>query len=103
MATPADPDVFERDMGCTEAEWLGWLPGACGVHRLTLGDDGCTAVVELDGGGQLALHWRRLPDRRIALMRVPRLGVRFAFDGAQPAVRERFLRYFDLYMQRGGG
>ncbi|TXT33069.1 MAG: hypothetical protein FD135_5564, partial [Comamonadaceae bacterium] len=24
------PERFERDMGCTEADWLRWLPQAVG-------------------------------------------------------------------------
>ena len=27
---------FEREMGCTEAEWLGWLPNAIGDHHWKL-------------------------------------------------------------------
>ena len=23
---------FDREMGCTEKEWLGWLPDALGSH-----------------------------------------------------------------------
>ena len=28
------PERFERDMACTEAEWLSWLPRAVGDTRL---------------------------------------------------------------------
>ena len=40
--------AFDREMGCTEAEWLGWLPAAIGAHpyQLTLSD----AQVMLPGG-----------------------------------------------------
>ena len=27
---------FERDMACTEAEWLRWLPAAIGEHHWKL-------------------------------------------------------------------
>ena len=26
------PEHFERDVGCSEAEWLGWMPRALGTH-----------------------------------------------------------------------
>ena len=28
---------FDREMGCTEAEWLGWLPQAAGSHAVQIG------------------------------------------------------------------
>lgn len=93
--------MFEREHGCTEAEWLGWLPGAVGPHSLSLGP-GPSATVRI-GPGQLCLHWTVLPDRRIALIRLPRLAVQYAFGDLPDESRHRFMRYFDLYMQRGGG
>jgi hypothetical protein len=94
------PATFSREMGCTEAEWLMWLPGA--VHGLPLHVEPGRAQVRIDGG-TLRLEWNALSDRRIALVRLPRLAVRFAFDGVDDASRQRFMRHFDLYTQRGGG
>ena len=91
---------FERDMGCTEAEWLGWLPaavGACVWRR-----DGAHAVVEIPPG-RLALRWEPQAARVIALMRMPVLRVNFAFNGLDAEQRYTFMKRFDLYMQRGGG
>lgn len=91
---------FERDMGCTETEWLGWLPaavGACGWRR-----DGTQAMVEIPPG-RLALRWEQRPQRVIALMRMPVLRVNFEFSGLDAAQRYTFMKRFDLYMQRGGG
>ena len=34
---------------------------------------------------------------------MPRLKVRFRFNGLTDERRYTFMRYFDLYMQRGGG
>ena len=39
---------FEREMGCTEAEWLMWLPAAIGDHE-----------------------WRRQRDRRLGAQSLP--------------------------------
>lgn len=94
--------AFVREMGCTPAEWLGWLPGAVGAHALRVDPAAQTAQVSL-GPGRLVLGWMPLEPRVIALLRMPRLEVRFRFEGVDDAVRHDFMRYFDLYMQRGGG
>jgi len=92
---------FEREHGCTEAEWLGWLPRAVHGHDLQLAAPG-SARVRI-GGGRLELDWRVLAPRAIALLRLPRLAVRYGFDGVADAERLRFLKTFDLHLQRGGG
>ena len=94
------PPVFERDTAGTEAEWLQRLPGACGEHPLSLGDHAARVAI---GAGGLSLDWTVLEPRRIALLHLARLGVRFRFEGVDDATRLRFMRHFDLYMQRGGG
>lgn len=94
------PETFERDMACTEAEWLAWLPAALGDHRHAL-DEGA-ARVQI-GAGELVLQWRAQPPRVIALLRLPRLAVRFAFHEVPEAQRLAFMQRFDLYTQRGGG
>ncbi len=91
---------FKREMGCTEAELLMWLPGAVNGRALTLLPS--SAEIAIDGG-RLELAWRELPPRRIALLRMPRLAIAFHFEGVGEAPRQAFMRYFDLYTQRGGG
>ncbi|MCY1384267.1 MAG: hypothetical protein CVU36_08415 [Betaproteobacteria bacterium HGW-Betaproteobacteria-9] len=93
-------ETFERDMGCTEAEWLGWLPAAIGGCPWQI--DGSSARVDI-APGVLQLRWQVLPLRVIALMRMPVLRVNFAFSGLDAAQRFAFMKRFDLYMQRGGG
>lgn len=93
--------VFEREMGCTEAEWLSWLPRAVHGHALTLEPGGATVAI---GAGRLRLAWQALPPRQIGLARLPRLAAQFEFDTQiGDDVRQAFMRTFDLYMQRGGG
>jgi hypothetical protein len=95
------PRAFEREMGCTEAEWLSWLPRAVHGHALELRPGRATVTI---GEGTLALHWQVLPPRQIGLARLPRLAARFDFDaGVGEEQRQAFMRTFDLYMQRGGG
>jgi hypothetical protein len=94
------PLVFEREMGCTADELRGWLPGACGERPIAWREQG--AEIALDGG-TVSLDWLALDPRRIALITLPRLRVRFAAQGVDEAAWQRFMRYFDLYTQRGGG
>ena len=91
---------FERDMGCTEGDWLRWLPDAIGEHHWKLHPG--SAGVRI-GDGALGLKWQVAEPRVIALMRMPRLLVSFRFAGLDEAQRHAFMKRFDLYMQRGGG
>ena len=93
-------ESFDREMGCTEDELLQWLPGATRGRQLTLGSQ--TASVSFEAG-RLVLTWQTLPPRQIALLRLPRLAVSFRFSGISEPSRHDFMRYFDLYTQRGGG
>jgi hypothetical protein len=94
-------ELFEREYGCTEADWQRCLPEAAGSHTLMLvGDDAAEIAI---GAGRLLLHWTVLPPRQIALARLPRMAVSFRFETVPDGARQDFMRYFDLSMQRGGG
>jgi hypothetical protein len=95
------PEAFEREHGCTESEWVGWLARAVGVHLLERrGPDAAEVRI---GAGRLRLQWLALPPRQIALLRMPRLRVIYRFDAVPAGDRYAFMRRFDLVMQRGGG
>ncbi len=94
------PAEFRREMGCTEEELLRWLPGAVDGRPVTLMPRAADVAI---GSGRLELAWRELPPRQIALMRMPRLAIVFHFEGVGEAERQAFMRFFDLYTQRGGG
>ena len=87
-------------MGCTEAEWLRWLPKAIGEHHWKLQTQAASVRI---GGGALSLSWHVGEPRVIALISMPRLLVNFGFAGLDEAQRYAFMKRFDLYMQRGGG
>ncbi len=91
---------FEREMGCTEAQWRGWLDQAVGAHRCTEQSDGLAVSI---GSGMLHLAWHAATPRVIGLVSIPVLRVSFRFDGLDAAQRYAFMSRFDLYMQRGGG
>ena len=99
--SPDHPACFEREQGFAEADWLRTLPGAVRDHALVLPAPG-RAVVHI-GAGTLQLSWTVLPPRRIALIAMPRMAVHYCFEGVDTEARREFLRYFDLYTQRGGG
>ena len=94
------PPAFEREMGCTEAELRGWLPAASRDRHIDWRDRG--ADIALDGG-QVSIDWQPLDPRRIGLIVLPRLHVGFAVEHVDAAAWQRFMRYFDLSTQRGGG
>ncbi len=87
-------------MGCTEAEWLGWLPKAVGDHPYQLHTG--IASVRL-GAGVLDLTWQGAASRVIGLISIPVLQVSFQFVGVDDTLRHTFMVRFDLHMQRGGG
>lgn len=97
---PFYPELFERDMACTETDWLRWLPGAVGANPWELEPNAGRVRV---GAGALDLTWHSAAPRLIARMRLPRLLVNFRFSGLGEAQRHAFMQRFDLYMQRGGG
>lgn len=94
-------EAFTREMGCTLQEWHGWLPQAIGDNNPWRSHEDGAQVQIADG--TLKLEWRVGEPRVIALAKIPRLIVRFTFSGLDAAQRYRFMRRFDLYMQRGGG
>ena len=94
------PERFDREMACTEAEWLRWLPQAIGAQVWTV--QGSAAEVRI-ADGALALSWAVGEPRVIGLARMPRMRVGFRFTGLDAAQRHAFMRRFDLYLQRGGG
>jgi len=104
MQSAYDP-IFSREMGCTEAEWLSWLPAAIGAHAWHRDAAAVQVSLQEDGVnlGQLRINWQQAAPRVIAQFRIPCLMVNFCFEGLDAAQRYRFMRRFDLYMQRGGG
>jgi hypothetical protein len=87
-------------MGCTREEFARWLPGATrGAPCRAEGEELAFTV----GEGEVRIAVRELPPRRVALVSLPVLGVRFRFLGLDEPARERFLAWFDLYTRRGGG
>ncbi len=93
-------EKFDRDMGCTEEDWLRLLPAAMGDNHWKLQTQ--SAGVRI-GDGALGLKWQVGEPRTIGLVQIPRLLVSFRFAGLTEEERYTFMKRFDLYMHRGGG
>lgn len=91
---------FVREMGCTEQDWLRWLPAALGVHSWRITGAHCAVQIHQ---GSLMLSWTTLEPLRMGWVHMPRLQVQFVFSELDEQQRLQFMRRFDLYMQRGGG
>jgi hypothetical protein len=94
------PVLVEREMGCTRADLARWLAGAtrsAGAHLE--GDELALAV----GSGRVEISVREETPRRVALLAIPVLRVRFRFVGLGASAREEFMAHFDSYTRRGGG
>jgi len=89
-------------MGTSEAEWVAALPRAIGERHTWCFEGARQAMVTL-GEGKLVIGWEPLPERRIALLVMQRLLVRFRFEGTNSEQRLAFMKPFDLTLQRGGG
>jgi hypothetical protein len=96
----AIPVVLEREMGCTRAELARWLTGATGGAPASVEGEEVTLAV---GGGRVEISLREEAPRRLALLSIPVLRVRFRFIGLGEEAREDFLARFDAYTRRGGG
>jgi hypothetical protein len=94
------PEELQREMACSRAEFLRWLPGA--TRHAPLQSDG--DVFRIDAGaGSVEIAIEERPPRRIAAITLPVLAVSFRFCGMDQAARAAFLGWFDRYTHRGGG
>ena len=95
---------FERIMGCRAAELLRWLPRALPGADLEIASDLAAGRCRASfADGQLLIEWRLLAPRRIALLSMEQLWVRFSYSGFGEARRQKVQSHFDLATQRGGG
>lgn len=94
------PFEFSWDMSISRIEFERSLPEA--VDNVPYAIDG--SEFSHDGGER---SWRialePLPDRVIALLRLPRHRVKFRLDGFDTATRVAWVDRFARYFQRGGG
>ncbi len=95
-------DAFKRDMGYSLPEFLRILPSAVKdyTHRI----DGSRVVISgSETDRRLTLDLKTLPERRIGMIRIPRIEVEFYFKNFSERERKDFMLVFDRSYQRGGG
>ena len=89
-----------RVMACSPADLERWLREFTGDAHLKVGGQYC----RLDAGGfMIDLSWQVLAPRRIALLRIEQLELRFVYPGEHAAAARRWISRFDRHTQRGGG
>lgn len=92
--------LVEKDMALTREDFARLLPEA--AHGLPWrSQDGVYSIGGSEAGVDIRLE--PLPDRRIALIALPRLRVTLAFRGWSAEERRAFLDRFDTAFRRGGG
>ncbi len=95
---------FTRTMGCSGSELAAWLQRALPDAGLTIESHAARGSCRASyADGELLIEWRTLEPRRIALIRVPQLDVRFSYSGLSLERRQAIQTYFDRATQRGGG
>ena len=95
-------DAFTRDMGYSVTEFFRILPTAIDGYQFAV-DGGRVVIRPETGGRELVLCIKELPERRIGMIRIPRIEVDFSFHDFTDAQRVKFLASFDRSFQRGGG
>lgn len=90
---------FDRVMFCTVDDLARWLTELTGDdHGIVRG----TASLSFDWG-TLVVETEPLPPRRIALLRMRQLRVRFVPSPGAEARAQAWIEGFDHHTQRGGG
>ncbi|HEX4599655.1 MAG TPA: hypothetical protein VH278_17850 [Burkholderiaceae bacterium] len=96
----SEDTILHREMGCTRAEFLAWLPGA--VNGAQFDVDGDSIRVRYQAG-EVLIRIAQTADRKLGLMLLPVLRVSIEFSDLDGAARKSFLGRFDLFTRRGGG
>lgn len=92
------PVTFE--MGLTYAEFFRTLASAMANMNYRVDDHD----VQIDyADGRVNIQLGEQQQRRIALLNMPYVPVRFEFEALQQSEADAFMEHFMRYFQRGGG
>lgn len=100
MSGAHEKAVLYREMGCSRADLLAWLPGA--VRGAPFDVEG-NLIRVVYAGGEVRIRIAQAAKRRLGELTLPVLHVSIHFAGIDARAREEFLEYFDLFTRRGGG
>lgn len=91
--------TLEREMSASRAEFLHGLRLA-----FATGVEDAGALLKVgDGEAAMEISLTPLPDRTIALLRLPNMRVQIRFTAGSPEKQQAMLARMDRAMQRGGG
>lgn len=93
--------VVEREMGFDRDDFIRVLPKGLRHDRFVI--DGDVIRIKAPPGRRFTIYLSEKPPRRIALLRLPVLGVRFEFEGYAEDEARALLATFDKHVHRGGG
>jgi hypothetical protein len=96
----AHGEHLQRQMACTRAEFISWVPGA--TRHAPMHISGNTLTLSI-GGGIVEITLEEAVPRRAGPLSLPVLEISMRFEGIDKPTRDGFLDYFDLYTRRGGG
>jgi hypothetical protein len=91
---------FDREIACSEAEWLSCLPRAIGSHPYRVVAKAASIKI---GPGQLALSWRTCTAPGASTHRQHHLLVSFRHSGLDDAQRYLFMRQFEAHLPQRMG
>jgi hypothetical protein len=91
---------FDRVMACTRADLARWLTELTGADHGMAADG--RAMLPF-AWGELAMFADPLPPRRVALLKIQQMRVRFVAPEGREAEAREWLTAFDRHTQRGGG
>jgi hypothetical protein len=93
--------VEQPDMGISHGDFFRIFPRV--VAPLAVERDGLRVKVDWTGGKHLQVVLSEEKVRKLALLRVSYLDLRFHFENFTPGERDRFLECFHRAFQKGGG
>jgi hypothetical protein len=85
-------EAFDREMYCSESDWLGRVQRALAGRPYRQVAQALTATLD---SGQLVLSWRLLAPAGAVQPASPRLLVSFRFSGLDALQRHRFMQRLD--------
>lgn len=87
-------------MGYTPKEFMRTLPKGLHSYDFILLDNGADIQLE---SCTVSIRIGEQKMRKIALIQIPYIPVRFDYGGISEQARQQLMKQFDLYFKKGGG
>ena len=94
-------EIERNEMGITHSDFERIFPRLVGdAEELDLG---LVTTVNWVDGRRLIIHMSKEQQRKIAILRIPFVDIRFVFEDFLAEEAKRFMVRFDLAFHKGGG